>query len=362
MRKLLVFSVALAVWLCSVHVFFSADPQSLITPLAHGQLDADRSALRATNPEWDLMARMFATLAFANLSLGDPGYLPAVRRLADETERLEREHGPTWFLLPYGRTATRSLFVDGEIGLMLAARQVVAGGDPAALKARVAALEQQFAEAPLALPESYPDEGWTFCNTVALAALTVSDAALGTDHSALTARWLASARANLVDPKSGMLVTSFHRGGAHRDGPEGSTLWLSAHILQLLDPALAAGQYALARQHLRHHALGFGWAAEWPRAWQGPADIDSGPSIPLLDANAGSSGLALLGAAAFSDQTYHRELVRSLELAAFPVRRDGALRYSAGNALADSVVLYSLVQGPLWACVKGGRPCPGSRS
>lgn len=123
-------------------------------------------------------------------------------------------------------------------------------------------------------------------------------------------------------------------------------------MLQLVDEAFADEQYRRARRALGGQLLGFAWAAEWPRSWQGGDDVDSGPTVPLVDANAGASGLALVGAAAFHDTEYLEGLVTSLQFAAFPVREGDALRFAAGNTLADAVLLYSLVQGPLWARAK----------
>src|SRR2546430_10764252 len=47
----------------------------------------------------------------------------------------------------------------------------------------------------------------------------------------------------LVDPASGLLVSSFTRDGQHLDGPEGSTIWMVAHCLQLVDADFARDQY-----------------------------------------------------------------------------------------------------------------------
>jgi hypothetical protein len=185
----------------------------------------------------------------------------------------------------------------------------------------------------------------------------VSDAALHTDHSPLISAWLESAKRHLIDPKSGMLISSFHLDGTPRDGPEGSTLWFALHMLSLVDGPFAAQQYALARTKLGRSALGFAWASEWPAEWPNHDDIDSGPTIPLVEANAGSSGCALLAAATFGDRSFLEGLVTSLDFAAFPVERDGELHYAAGNTLADGVLLYALVQGPLWCKVKGGTTC-----
>jgi hypothetical protein len=369
MRSFAVFGVALALWLNAVHLFYRVEPEHLRRPLANGLYEfwdypeRDMHTLRDINPEWDLMARMFTALSFANIVLsGDPLPVHRLDALIDETVALERKNGPQYFMLPYGATATRSLLVDGELALMLASRQLLEHGDATELKVRIARIEAQLEESPLLVAESYPDEGWVFCNAVALAALRVSDAALGTDHSPLFARWVASAKQHLVDPRTGMLISSFHMDGRVKDGPEGSTLWLAAHMLQLIDPSFAREQYTLARASLGHTGLGFGWASEWPHAWQGGDDVDSGPTIPLVDANAGSSGTALLGAAAFGDVEYHRALLASLQLAAFPTRTHDRLRFAAGNPLADAVTLYSLTQGPLWACVQGVGKCSVPRS
>jgi hypothetical protein len=77
--------------------------------------------------------------------------------------------------------------------------------------------------------------------------------------------------------------------------------------------------------------------------------VDSGPTIPILDANAGSSGLALLAARSFGDRDFLDGLVASLELGGFPIDGPTGRRYAAGNQLGDSVILYGMIAGPLWA-------------
>ncbi|MFO0627434.1 MAG: hypothetical protein U0325_17630 [Polyangiales bacterium] len=121
-----------------------------------------------------------------------------------------------------------------------------------------------------------------------------------------------------------MLVSSFTMRGQVGDGPEGSSIFLAAHMLQVLDPALARDQYQRARDALGRSVLGFGWAREWPGDVPAREDVDSGPTVPWLGANAGASGLALVGAAAFGDEARLRALVASVHLAAFPVREGRA--------------------------------------
>ncbi len=375
-------TLAAGIWLPCVHLLFAPNLSDYLRPegvppkaraLAARHLEiwsnpAQRqqvlARMRASNAEWDFMGRTFFVLALGNMALREPAgkarYLAVMDRIIDETLRLEQKHGMYFFMMGYARRGPfmqqppRSVFVDGEIALMMAARLLVDDGSGAhryrdLLHRRVALITARMERAPLRCTESYPDECWLFCNSVALAAIYIQDALLGTDHSVLMRQWLASIKTKLVDPKTGMLVSSFALNGRIKDGPEGSSIFLAAHCLQLLDPALARDQYRRARKELGQRVLGFGYAREWPASWSGHTDIDSGPIVPLLGASAGASGLALLGAAAFGDTEFYAALVTSLELAAFPVERDGVLRYSASNQVGDAVMLYAMVQGPAWA-------------
>lgn len=351
-RLRLASSLALSLaWLAALHLAFHQDRAALVEPLLARTLafwaspGAERAALRGSNPEWDLMSRTFSVLAFANLALARPERREALLRATDavlaDTLRAEAERADAFVLpyfhrAPFRNRAARSLFLDGELALMLAARQAVAR-DPrwaAPLRERVDRLAAQLERGPVLSGESYPDEAWTFCNTVALAALALSDRVDGRDHSALRRRWVEVAKRRLVEPRTGLLVSSFTWDGRPLDGPEGSTLWLAAHMLQLVDEDFARDQYRRAREALGRTALGFAWAREWPARLRGPDDVDSGPTIPLVDANAGSSGLAFLGAAAFGDDAYLDGLLTSVAFAGFPQRRGGALRFAAGNQLA----------------------------
>ncbi|MHA7633718.1 linalool dehydratase/isomerase domain-containing protein [Corallococcus sp. M7] len=366
-RKLVLLVLAVAVWLPALHLLFRPrDRGALTAALALRQRafslqesSAERDVLHRSNPEWDLMVRTFSVLSFANLALSEPArkaeHLAVVDALIARTLRDERRAHEAFFLPyvhvgPFKDPAGRSLFVDGELALMLAARQRVekrADYSPL-LRERVDLIAGQLERAPVLAAESYPDEGWTFCNTVALAALRLSDRVDGRDHGALLRRWVASAREHLSDRRTGLLVSSFTYDGLAKDGPEGSTLWLAAHMLQVVDADFASDQYQRARAALLGQALGFAWAAEWPAEVEAMQDIDSGPTIPWVNANAGSSGLALVGAAAFDDEEALDGLLTSLHFAAFPVHDDTGVRFAAGNPLADAVLLYALVEGPLW--------------
>lgn len=333
----------------------------------------EMAKMRASNAEWDFMGRTYLVLALSEMALREPAqrdrYLAVVDQIIDETLALEKSKGMFFFLMDYAKDSpfktqpARSTFLDGEIALMLAVRQAVAPAEKyqEPLAQRIDTVIGELEKGPVMCGESYPNECWMFCNAVAIAAVKVSDFVDGRDHRPFVTRWLATVKARLVDQQSGLLISSFSYAGVPQDGPEGSSIWMAAHCLRLADAEFAAGQYALARQQLGRAVLGLGYAKEWPPTWQGPMDVDSGPIVPVVGASAGSSGLAILGAASFGDEAYLRTLLTSLEFAGFPMRErspDGTatLRYGASNQVGDAVVLYALVQGPMWKRVQEGRP------
>jgi hypothetical protein len=374
--------LAMAIWLPCLHFFFrpslpapqsDSEVQPLASRLAAQQLflwtdpasrERELAKMRGTNAEWDFMGRTFLVLALCNQALRHAEQqkecLEVVDRVLDETLKIEQEKGMYHFLMPYARNRSfvaqppRSLFLDGEIALMLAARRTVAEKaeyrEP--LRVRVNEMLRRMEAGPVLCAESYPDECWMFCNTVALAAIRLSDRLDGSDHSAFFQKWLRTARQKLVDPGTGLLVSSFALDGQPKDGPEGSSIWMSAHCLQLIDEDFAADQYRRAKKELGRELLGFGYAREWPASWVGPQDVDSGPVIPVLEISAGSSGLALLGSRAFDDNGYFRSLHTTMDFAAFPTERQGRLRYCASNQVGDAVLLYAAVCGPLWDKVR----------
>jgi len=374
-------AIGAGAWLPSLHLLYRASPATIaqrVEKLAARQLDlfhdmishgreADR--MRRTNPEWDLMGRTFLGYALAEQALRDPsarpGYLSAIDAILADTMAREREEGLYYFLMPYARRGAfvqqpaRSLFLDGEIALLIALRRMVEERHDyrPLLAERVEAMMRRMSAGPVLSAESYPDECWTFCNTVALAALKAADVLDGTDHRALSRRWIETARQKLVDPGTGLLPSSYTLGGHVKDGPEGSSIWMSAHMLRAVDPAFAEDQYRRAKKELGRTVLGFGYAREWPVSRPGATDVDSGPIVPGLDVSGGSSGLAFVAAGSFGDRDYLGALLATLDLAAFPAEKNGRLRYCASNQVGDAIVLYGLSIGPLWqALVEGRRP------
>ena len=344
--------------LAARHLELWSDPQ-------RRQQELDR--MRVSNAEWDFMGRSYLVWSLANLGLRDPAMKPAcletMDRIIAETLQLEKEKGMTFFLMPYAKDRpyvvhpARSLFLDGEIALMLASRRVLEEKPEyqPLLTDRVNLIVQGWRRSPHLALESYPDECWTFDHVVALAALRTTDYLDGTDHSALIRDWVAMARKRLVDPKSGLLVSSYSVDGTPQIGPEGSSLWMIAHALQWADEDFARDQYNRTRRELGRTTLGFSYAREWPDSWKGPPDIDSGPIIPFFQISAGSSGMAFIGASAFGDDQFLDTLKATIDFAGFPSQKRGALKYCGSNQVGDAALLYAATLGPVWEKVKAGR-------
>jgi len=374
--------IATAIWLPCVHLFFvqkesrhrsasGLPPKARQLAARHLQLWTDPALrtrelerMRRSNAEWDFMGRSFLVWSLAEMVLREPAaktnYLAVMDQIIAETLRLEQERGMYFFLMPYAKDRPflqkpeRSLFLDGEIALMLAVRRVVEEKPEyrPLLAVRVEAMLERMRRTKALAAESYPDECWLFDHAVALAAIRVADALDGTDHSAFLREWVTKARQNLIHPATGLLVSSFTTMGTPLDGPEGSSIWMAAHCLRLVDEDFARDQYRRARKELGRTLGGFAWSREWPVSWQGPMDVDSGAVIPWLDIGAGASGLAFIGASSFGDANYLAPLHATLDYAAFPKREDGRLKYCASNQVGDAVLLYACVLGPVWDKVK----------
>jgi hypothetical protein len=391
MKKILVGLAALVVatiiWLPCLHLVFTRplsefrqdaglSPKARRLAARHLQLWTDPALreqelkkMRASNAEWDFMGRSYLVWSLANMAMRDPAskplYLQTMDQIIDETLWLEKQEGMYFFLMAYAKDRhylaqpAHSLFLDGEIALMVAARRAVEEKPEykLLLTERVNAIVGRLQKSPRMLLESYPDECWMFDHCVALDAVKMADYLDGSDHSALIHGWIAMARQKLVDSKSGLLISSFTTDGTPLDGPEGSTIWMVAHSLQLLDEDFARDQYQRARRELGEITLGFGYAHEWPKSWKGQADIDSGPIIPIFEISAGSSGMAFIGASTFDDKEFLTSLAATLDFAAFPSRAHGRLKYCASNQVGDAALLYATTLGPLWQKIKiGAKP------
>jgi hypothetical protein len=322
------------------------------------QRETDR--MRARNPEWDLMARSFLVWSLAEMGLRNPTgkaeYLKAMDRVIQETLQLEREHGIYFFLMPaaknrpYVLQPARNHFLDGEIALMLASRRFLEDKPDyqPLLRERIELMLARMQQSPVLSAESYPDTCWTFDNLISLCAVRLADCLDGTDHSQFLRQWLDVAKQKLMDNQTGLLITSYTTAGQPLKGPEGSSIWMVAHCLRLLDDGFARDQYQRARKEFGRTLAGFAWSSKCPASGKGPLNTDAHPTIPFLEISAGASGMAFIGASSFGDADYLSALAATLDFSAFPSAKEGRLKYSAGNEVGDATLLYATVLGPLW--------------
>src|SRR6266446_3368546 len=197
--------IAGAIWLPCLHFLFARSasdfyrlaglsPQARQLAARHLQLwtepalrEQELRRMRASNAEWDFMGRSFLVWSLANMGLREPAskalYLQTMDQIIDETLRLEKQEGIYFFLMPYAKARpyvvqpAHSLFLDGEIALMLASRCLL-DQKPAyqpLLTERVNAITERFQQSPHLALESYPDECWMFDHVVALAAIRLAD-------------------------------------------------------------------------------------------------------------------------------------------------------------------------------------------
>ncbi|HEX4342008.1 MAG TPA: hypothetical protein VH255_01370 [Verrucomicrobiae bacterium] len=375
---LVAFLLAAMIWLPCLHMFFQKPVANFyvakgVSPkaqeLAARQLRfwtdpalkaVELKKMRGSNAEWDFMGRSFLVWSLVNMGLREPElkvqYLPVIDQIIEETLKIEKEDGMYAFLMDYAKAGSyvvkpeRSLFLDGEIALMMGARRMLAE-QPAykqQMTERLDIIEKRMRASPLMAVESYPDECWTYDHAVALAAFKIADRLDGTDHSALCRDWIAMAKKHLVHTQTGLLISSYQTDGTPLAGPEGSTIWMVIHCLQVVDEPFARDQYERARKELGRVMLGFGYGTEWPVSWEGERNIDSGMVIPGFDVSAGSSGMAFIAAASFQDWNFLQALTTTIDMAGFPSHQHGELKYCASNQVGDAALLYAAVLGPLW--------------
>lgn len=363
-------ALASAVWVPSVSTVFAPGSATLDgdpdDPVIAGLIEAQLAiaeggrmpweTMRFTNPEWDLMGRTFTGLGLLAAMRAKPELsvrvLPAVSRIIQDTLGSARDRGKEFFLMGYARLAPflnpdrASLFIDGEMLALVAAREAIVGDGRFATEQRELArrVRSNMDASPIGHGESYPDECWAVCNAFAALGLQLDARTTGRDHTRALQRYAATTH-SLIQTDTGMLHSEYTYAGHPMDGPEGSSIYLTAALLDRLEPGWGRHQYHLASEHLLRSFLGFGYSREWKG--RGVIDVDSGPIVPGFEAGSAASGLAIIAAAAFEDRDALQGLLASLWACAFPTWKGDALHFAASNAVGDSAMLFGLLQNHL---------------
>ena len=330
-------------------------------------------AMRSLNPEYDFMSRTFLVLALADRAIAEPtlahDHLRTIDAIIDDTLEAEARHGQDHWLMSYWQPdATvgtgRSLFVDGEVLVMVTARRMVRDDRPelkdeTTRRARLVT-HNLGSGGDLPFAESYADEGWLFCHAMAMLGLRAQEQLDGVDHSVLFTDFERAVRSTLIDPHTGMLASEFTMEGATMDGPEGSSIWFVVSALDVVAPELAEEQYGLARQALGRSVLGLGYSREWPTGAEAFQDVDSGPIIPILDASTSASGFAIAAARVHDDHRFSAQLSDALGAAEAILQLSPQLAEIAGNPVADAVIVWGQGVGPLFDRLREAPPSRGT--
>lgn len=242
-----------------------------------------------------------------------------------------------------GREYDSAPIQTGYEGVVLGLRRQVTGDDlfdPAI--ARGAGALAAWLERCIAgdAPESF----WTSDHAVQVYALWLADRALGTDRSALLARWEATLRARFLDA-DGLLCSEV---ATHPDRvvtpPCGSSIaWTVLFLVDAL-PALSRDQYDAFCRLRERRLLTLAAANEHASSWE-LGDTNSGPL--LLGFSPAATGFALCAHKLHGEPERFTRSLRVFELFGQPGPTPaGHLHYHLGNAMGDAILLYAKVALP----------------
>ena len=318
--------------------------------------NTDLGRLTAMNPEWGLFTLSFSTYALANLAARQPDLRAeaaatigrAIQVALTDPIRQPFEMGEVAAALP------SSVLYLGHLNLMLGChRQLVPSSPYRHLHDSLsAALSARFQQEPSGNLTSYPHLRWLPDNTVALASLALHSRLTGSAYAGTGRRWVARAKAQWLDPKTGLLASMVDAAGRPSEEPRGSHLGWSIWFLAQVDSTFTRQQYAL---YQRHHSTNLGvlrMYSEFAGSYEtGAGNVDSGPLI--LGYGIPATAFAFADAVALGDWRNAQRLRRVISLGSRDIRTGEELRYGVRLVNLDVNPLSEALL--LWADVPGGR-------
>lgn len=254
---------------------------------------------------WDLLEKtewpFFALIFFADAATRFGAY-------DDARWALERAH-------EIGIRGARPVLPNGHVLLGLE-RLAAASGQAMEFSDLRASLAQDIgsvlAASPTGMVESYHSMWWTLDAVPALAALT-----LRKEMPEVRARWERTVLARALDLDTGLIMAGWHPERFLGTGrPRGCALMMAMPDLQIVSPALASGQWQLAKEYLVRSVEGLTGVREYLEPQDGPVTVDSGRIV--LGLGEAASGFGMAAAAAMKDQTVLDLLAYSARIVAPP--------------------------------------------
>jgi hypothetical protein len=316
--------------------------------------------LTVTNPEWGLFTLSFSTYALTNLATQHPdlraeaaatigraiavALTPPLRQPFEFNDEMPTTGRPS--------SLPGSVLYLGHLNLMLGChRQLVPNSPYRHLHDSLsAALAARFQQAPSGNLPSYPGRRWLPDNTVALASLALHSRLTGSSYAAASQRWVARAKAQWLDPQTGLLASMVDTTGRPSEEPRGSHLGWSIWFLMQVDSTFARQQYA---GYQRYHSTNLGalrMYREFAGSYEtGVGNVDSGPLI--LGYGIPATAFAFADAVALRDYRNAQRLRRVISLGSREIREGDELRYGVRlvhlevNPLSEALLLWADVPG-----------------
>jgi hypothetical protein len=316
--------------------------------------NTDLGRLTQMNPEWGLFTLSFSTYALANLAAQQPDLRSEAaatigRAIEVALSNPIREPFEGAVLGEDAeRTLPSSVLYLGHLNLMLGCHRQLVPDSPYRLlhDSLSAALYERYQQEPGGNLASYPHQRWVPDNTVALASLALHSTLTGSDYAAVGRRWVAAAKAHLLDPKTGLLASMVDAQGRPTEPPRGSMLGWSIWFLARFDSAFARQQY---QRYQAAHSTNLGVLRlyrEQPGDYSiGAGDVDSGPLI--LGYGIPATAFAFADAVALRDYRNAQRLRRVISLGSRDIGEGDELRYGVRlvnldvNPLSEALLLWA---------------------
>ncbi|SFP95990.1 hypothetical protein [Hymenobacter arizonensis] len=314
---------------------------------------SDLAKLSELNPEWALFSLSFAVYAFTNMAEQDSSF----RREAAQYTELAIQKVLTNDISAFSRTASSppsrldtasSVLYLGHLNLMFGCHRLL---NPASHYAGLhdtlsRILHGRYLRSPSHCLESYPGLTWIPDNTVALASLGLHSQLTGSPYRQYCTQWVAYARQHLTDASSGLLVSRPRTSQHDAEEPRGSMLGWSIYFLYRFNPAYAAEQYRLYKEHFSTNLGVVQLYKERPGSFAiTPGDVDSGPL--LLGYGIPATAFAFGNAVALRDWSNAERLRRVISIGSREVKTGDEVRYGVRmvdlpvSPLAEALLLHA---------------------
>lgn len=310
------------------------------------------------NPEWALFSLSYAVFAFTNMAALDSSFraeashyteLAIQRALTEEISAFYKFRNAP----PTGVDTAGSVIYLGHLNLMLGCHRLLNPNSRFAglhdTLTRV--LHGRYRRTPSHNLESYQGLTWVADNTVALASLQLHSQLTGSPYGQFCPQWVAYARRHLLDPPSGLLISSIGTATQAFDGPRGSSAGWSNFFIYRFDPAFAAEQYQCYQAHCSTNLGVVRLYRERAGTYTtDPGDIDSGPL--LLGYGIPATAFAFADAVALRDWRNAQRLRRVIALGSKRLETPQEIQYGVRfvdlsvSPLAEALLLHAETMTP----------------